>query len=136
MNAAGPAPAGAGSVPARGGNALLALLAVAQFLVVLDATIVTVALPSLGLDLGFAQDDLSWVVNAYLLAFAGLLLLGGRIADVAGRRRVFIIGLVVFAVASLLAGLAQSTGWLITRSRALDSALCGPGGPRRVGRRI
>ncbi|MBK5116382.1 MAG: MFS transporter [Thermoleophilia bacterium] len=104
--------AATGPVAVRGKNSLLALLAVAQFMVVLDASIVNVALPSIGADLDFAQDDLSWVVNAYVLAFGGFLLLGGRVADLVGRRRVFVIGLLAFAAASLLAGLAQSPGWL------------------------
>src|SRR5438093_12447301 len=86
----------------------LALLATAQFVIVLDASIVNVALPSIGKDLDFAQDDLSWVVNAYTLIFGGFLLLGGRLADLLGRRRMFISGLVLFAVASLAGGLAQS----------------------------
>src|SRR5918911_2217622 len=71
----------------------LLLLAAAQFVVVLDASIVNVALPSIGRDLHFSQDSLSWVVNAYVLVFGGFLLLGGRIADLVGRRRLFIIGL-------------------------------------------
>ena len=71
----------------------LALLAAAQFVVVLDASIVNVALPSIGADLNFSQDDLSWVVNAYVLVFGGFLLLGGRLADLLGRRRLFIVGL-------------------------------------------
>ena len=72
----------------------LALLALAQFVVVLDASIVNVALPSIGRDLEFAQEDLSWVVNGYTLVFGGFLLLGGRMADLLGRRRLFIAGLV------------------------------------------
>jgi len=99
--------------------AALALLAAAQFIVVLDASIVNVALPSIGADLGFSQDNLSWVVNAYVLAFGGFLLLGGRLADLLGRRAVFQIGLVVFAVASLLGGLASNEGQLIG-ARALQ----------------
>jgi EmrB/QacA subfamily drug resistance transporter len=91
----------------------LALLATAQFVVVLDASIVNVALPSIGHGLHFSQDSLSWVVNAYVLTFGGFLLLGGRAADLLGRRAVFITGLVVFALASLAGGLAQSAGWLI-----------------------
>src|SRR4051794_32143155 len=91
----------------------LALLAAAQFVVVLDASIVNVALPSVGKALNFSQDNLSWVVNAYVLTFGGFLLLGGRIADVVGRRRMFIVGLLVFAAASLAGGLAQSSSWLI-----------------------
>src|SRR4051794_33389365 len=84
----------------------LALLAVAQFVVVLDASIMNIALPSIGTDLHVATDTLSWVVNAYVLALGGLLLLGGRLADLLGRRRVFMGGLVVFGLASLAGGLA------------------------------
>src|SRR5919202_3772930 len=82
----------------------LALLAAAQFVVVLDAAIVNVALPSIGRALHFSQDDLSWVVNAYTLTFGGFLLLGGRMADLIGRRTMFIGGLILFAVASLAGG--------------------------------
>ena len=85
----------------------LALLATAQFVVVLDASIVNVALPSIGRDLDFAQDDLSWVVNAYTLVFGGFLLLGGRLADLLGRRRIFIYGMWLFAAASL----AENSSW-------------------------
>src|SRR3954447_14766545 len=91
----------------------LALLAAAQFVVVLDASIVNVALPSIGTALDFSQDNLSWVVNAYVLTFGGFLLLGGRIADLLGRRRLFIGGLILFSAASLAGGLAQSAGWLV-----------------------
>jgi EmrB/QacA subfamily drug resistance transporter len=91
----------------------LALLATAQFVVVLDASIVNVALPSIGRGLHFSQNSLSWVVNAYVLTFGGFLLLGGRVADLLGRRAVFIAGLIVFAAASFAAGLAQSEAWLI-----------------------
>jgi EmrB/QacA subfamily drug resistance transporter len=97
----------------------LALLAAAQFVVVLDASIVNVALPSIGTDLKFSQENLSWVVNAYVLVFGGFLLLGGRMADMLGRRRMFMIGLGVFALASLLGGLAQTEGQLIA-ARALQ----------------
>src|SRR6201746_387805 len=89
----------------------LALLALTQFVIVLDASIVNVALPSIGRALDFNQDDLSGVVNAYTLTFGGFLLLGGRLADLIGRRRVFIAGLVVFSLASLAGGLAQSELW-------------------------
>src|SRR5919109_218011 len=81
----------------------LALLAAAQF-------VVNVALPSIGKDLHFSQENLSWVVNAYVLVFGGFLLLGGRMADLLGRRRLFMGGLVLFAVASLAGGLAQGGG--------------------------
>jgi EmrB/QacA subfamily drug resistance transporter len=102
----------------RKGLALL-LLAAAQFVVVLDASIVNVALPSIGRDLKFSQDDLSWVVNAYTLVFGGFLLLGGRLADLLGRRRLFMSGLVLFGAASLLGGLSGSEGMLIG-ARALQ----------------
>ena len=97
----------------------LALLAAAQFVVVLDASIVNVALPSIGRDLDFSQENLSWVVNAYTLVFGGFLLLGGRMADLLGRRRVFTVGLILFAFASLLGGFAASEGQLIA-ARALQ----------------
>jgi EmrB/QacA subfamily drug resistance transporter len=97
----------------------LALLSVVQFMVVLDIAIVNVALPSIKDDLGFSQENLQWVISAYALVFGGFLLLGGRLADVLGRRRIFLIGLVVFTVASLLDGLAWSEGALIG-ARALQ----------------
>jgi EmrB/QacA subfamily drug resistance transporter len=107
---------------------ILALLATAQFVVVLDASIVNVALPSIGRGLHFSQDSLSWVVNAYVLTFGGFLLLGGRAADLLGRRVVFIVGLIVFAFASLMGGLAQSEGWLIAARAAqgFGAALLSP----------
>jgi EmrB/QacA subfamily drug resistance transporter len=106
----------------------MALLAAAQFVVVLDASIVNVALPSIGRDLHFSQDNLSWVVNAYVLVFGGFLLLGGRLADLLGRRRLFITGLIVFALASMAGGLAQSEGWLIAARavQGLGAALLSP----------
>lgn len=91
----------------------MALLCVVQFMVVLDIAIVNVALPSIQIDLGFSQDQLQWVISAYALVFGGFLLLGGRAADMLGRRRVFLAGIVVFTVASLLAGLAWSDTSLI-----------------------
>src|SRR5207342_194342 len=97
----------------------LALLCVTQFVVVLDIAVVNVALPSIQADLGFSQQDLQWVISAYALVFGGLLLLGGRSADLLGRRRVFLAGVVVFTVASLLAGLAWSEPSLIG-ARALQ----------------
>src|SRR3982075_4120176 len=106
----------------------LGLLATAQFVVVLDASIVNVALPSIGRALHFSQDSLSWVVNAYVLTFGGFLLLGGRLADLLGRRRVFIAGLIVFAIASLVGGLAQSEAWLIAARavQGLGAAIVSP----------
>ncbi len=97
----------------------LALLSVVQFMVVLDIAIVNVALPSIQVDLGFSQENLQWVISAYALVFGGFLLLGGRAADLLGRRRVFLAGLVIFTVASLLAGLAWSEASLIG-ARALQ----------------
>ncbi|HEX8855588.1 MAG TPA: MFS transporter [Thermoleophilaceae bacterium] len=103
----------------RAKNLALLLLAMTQFMIVIDASIVNVALPSIGKALDFSQDNLSWVVNAYVLTFGGFLLLGGRLADYLGRRRMFIYGLILFSIASLLGGLAQSEGWLIA-ARALQ----------------
>ncbi|HEX7144861.1 MAG TPA: DHA2 family efflux MFS transporter permease subunit [Gaiellaceae bacterium] len=97
----------------------LALLSVVQFMVVLDIAIVNVALPSIQVDLGFSQQNLQWVISAYALVFGGFLLLGGRAADLLGRRRIFLAGLIVFTLASLFAGLAWSEASLIT-ARALQ----------------
>ncbi|MEA2197676.1 MAG: hypothetical protein QOJ25_1727, partial [Solirubrobacteraceae bacterium] len=112
----------------RAKNLALLLLAMTQFVIVIDAAIVNVALPSIGSHLHFSHNDLSWVVNAYTLTFGGFLLLGGRMADLLGRRRLFMIGLVVFSLASLLGGLAQSEGWLIAARAAqgLGGALVSP----------
>ena len=93
--------------------AALYVLCVGMLMIVLDATIVNVALPSIQDDLGFSQSNLAWVVNAYLIAFGGLLLLAGRIGDLIGQRRIFLIGLVIFTGASLLCALSQSQGMLI-----------------------
>src|ERR687895_1208763 len=86
----------------------LALLCVAQFVDVLDVNAVIVALPSIGRELGFSREDLQWVVTAYVLFFGGFLLLAGRLADLFGRRRVFVLGLALFTASSLLCGLAWS----------------------------
>src|SRR4029450_9863606 len=108
----------------------LALLCAAQFVVVLDIAVVNVALPSIKDDLGFSEANLQWVISAYALVFGGFLLLGGRLADILGRRRVFFAGLIVFSVGSLLCGLAWSEGSLI-RARAIQGlgaargTLCG-----------
>ena len=91
----------------------LVVLCVGMLMIVLDATIVNVALPTIQRDLGFSQSSLAWVVNAYLIAFGGLLLLAGRVGDLIGRRRVFMVGLAVFVAASLLCGLAQSQALLV-----------------------
>jgi EmrB/QacA subfamily drug resistance transporter len=91
----------------------LYVLCVGMLMIVLDATIVNVALPSIQDDLGFSQSSLAWVVNAYLISFGGLLLLSGRLGDLLGRRSVFLVGLAVFTTASLICGLSQSQGMLI-----------------------
>lgn len=113
-----------------GGNKaiLLALLAGSQFLVVVDETVVNVALPSISLDLELGELDLSWVVNAYLLMFGGFLLVVGRLGDLLGRRRLLIAGVVLFGVSSLLAGLADSGGMLILARAAqgFGAALISP----------
>src|SRR5579864_1798870 len=92
---------------------ILVLICLAQFMVVLDATIVNVALPSIQKDLGLSEANLQWIVNAYTLVFGGFLLLGGRAGDLLGRKRLFLIGLVIFTSASLLDGLAVNSGMLI-----------------------
>src|SRR3712207_1027322 len=97
----------------------LALLASVQFMVVLDIAVVNVALPSIQVDLGFSQENLQWVISAYALFFGGFLLLGGRAADLLGRRRIFLAGLILFTVASFLAGMAWSEASLIA-ARALQ----------------
>ena len=106
----------------------LAVLALAQFMVVLDVTIVNVALPDIQSDLGFSVDGLQWVINAYVLAFGGLLLLGGRVADLVGRRRVFASGLTLFVGASLVAGLSTSPEMLIAARtiQGVGAALLSP----------
>jgi EmrB/QacA subfamily drug resistance transporter len=98
---------------------ILAVVATAFFMTILDVSIVNVALPSIGRDLNFSPENLQWVITAYAIAFGGFLLLGGRAADLLGRRRVFIVGVVIFTVASLVCGLAQSEGMLIA-SRAVQ----------------
>ncbi|MGZ5324851.1 MAG: MFS transporter, partial [Solirubrobacterales bacterium] len=106
----------------------LILLCMTQFMVVLDASIVNVALPSIGEALQFSQENLSWVINGYVLTFGGFLLLGGRLADLLGRRRIFMIGLGVIAVASLAAGFASTEGQLIAARAAqgLGAAIISP----------
>jgi EmrB/QacA subfamily drug resistance transporter len=106
----------------------LALIVTAQFMVILDVAIVNVALPSIKTDLGFSQSSLQWVISAYAILFGGALLLGGRLADILGRRRLFIAGLVLFSVSSLLSGFAWSAGSLIAfrALQGLGGALLAP----------
>lgn len=123
-SAAGP---GAAAVPRHAGL-VLATACVAQVMVVLDVSVVNVALPSISADLGFAPGSLSWVVNAYTLVFGGLLLLGGRFADFVGHRAAMFLGLVVFGVTSVVGGLAQTPGQLIAAraGQGLAGALLAP----------
>ena len=107
---------------------VLVLICVAQFMVILDATIVNVALPSIQQDLDLSESNLQWIVNAYALVFGGFLLLGGRAGDLLGRKRVFLVGLVIFTAASLLDGLSSSEGMLIGARalQGLGAALISP----------
>jgi EmrB/QacA subfamily drug resistance transporter len=115
---------------ARGANPwlVLVLICIAQFMVILDATIVNVALPSIQTDLEMSDSNLQWVVNAYALLFGGFLLLGGRAGDLIGRKRIFLAGVVLFTSASLLCGLAQGELWLIVARgiQGLGAALVSP----------
>jgi len=109
-------------------NAVLALVAIAQFMVVLDATVVNVALPTIKQDVGFSEQSLSWVLNSYTLIFGGFLLLGGRLADRLGRRRLFMAGIALFAGASFVCGISQSEGMLLVARgcQGLGGALVSP----------
>src|SRR5437763_16147022 len=100
----------------RPGNPLfvLAIILTVQLMIVLDASIIITALPQIHTDLGFSSTGLSWVQNAYILTFGGLLLLGARVGDLLGRRRVFMFGLGLFTLSSLVGGLAQSEAWLLS----------------------
>jgi EmrB/QacA subfamily drug resistance transporter len=109
----------------------LALISMAQLMVVLDGTIVNIALPHIQTDLGFSNASLPWVVNAYALAFGGLLLLGGRIGDILGRRKVFMFGVVLFGVASLLGGVAQNESMLLA-SRILQGLAAAAASPNAL----
>ncbi|HEX2184300.1 MAG TPA: MFS transporter, partial [Chloroflexota bacterium] len=103
------------TVPSTARSRWLALivLCAGMLMIILDQTVVNVALPSIQRDLGFSPSALAWVVNAYMIAFGGLLLLAGRLGDLIGRKRIFIAGLVVFTAASLLCGLSASPAMLI-----------------------
>src|SRR5213592_1571365 len=107
---------------------VLAVVVAAQFMVILDIAIVNVALPSIKTDLHFSQENLQWVISAYAILFGGVLLLGGRLADLLGRRRLFMAGLGLFAASSLLCGLAWSEGSLIVfrAVQGLGGALLAP----------
>src|SRR6266540_1456649 len=118
----------ASSLSSRRGVAILLLLSLVQFMDVLDASILNIGLPSIKDDLGFSQQSLLWVVNGYILAYGGFLLLGGRMADLLGRRFILVAGLVVFAGASLLGGLAQSGSLLVGArfAQGLGAAMLSP----------
>jgi len=107
---------------------VLSLVLVGQFMVVLDASIVNVALPSIQRDLHFSTTSLQWIVNAYTLTFAGFMLLGGRAADLFGRRKIFLLGLTLFTASSLVGGMAQNESWLVTARAAqgLGAAILAP----------
>jgi EmrB/QacA subfamily drug resistance transporter len=124
------APAAPAARPAARVNptAVLALVALAQFMVVLDSTVVNVALPTIKGDLGFSEQSLSWILNAYTLTFGGFLLLGGRLADQLGRRRLFFAGITLFSGASLICGLSQSSGMLLVArgAQGLGGAMVSP----------
>lgn len=106
----------------------LALLCLAQFMVILDVTVVNVALPRIGIDLRLGRASLTWVVTAYTLCFGGLMLLGGRLADTVGRRRTFLVGVVTFTIASLASGLADNGTYLVTAraGQGVGAALLSP----------
>src|SRR6266545_639919 len=116
------------SLSSRRGVAILLLLSLVQFMDVLDASILNIGLPSIKDDLGFSQQSLLWVVNGYILAYGGFLLLGGRMADLLGRRLVLVTGLVVFASSSLLGGLSHSESLLVGArfAQGLGAAMLSP----------
>jgi len=123
-----PAAPASRSAPQVNRNAVLAVVAGAQFMVLLDATIVNVALPTIQRDLGFSEQSLSWILNAYTLVFGGFLLLSGRAADRLGRRRLFVAGITLFSGASLICGLAQSEAMLLVArgGQGLGGAMVSP----------
>jgi EmrB/QacA subfamily drug resistance transporter len=116
------------TLSSRKGVAILILLCLVQFMDVLDASILNIALPSIKTDLGFSQEGLQWVVNGYILTYGGFLLLGGRVADLLGRRRILVTGLIVFAGASLTGGLAHSESLLVAArfTQGLGAAMLSP----------
>jgi EmrB/QacA subfamily drug resistance transporter len=128
MNDPAPAAAAASTLSSRRGVAILLLLSIVQFMDVLDASILNIALPSIKADLGFSQQSLQWVVNGYILTYGGFLLLGGRMADLLGRRLVLVTGLVVFATSSLIGGLSHTSSLLIAArfSQGIGAAMLSP----------
>jgi EmrB/QacA subfamily drug resistance transporter len=128
MNDPAPAAAATSTLSSRRGVAILLLLSIVQFMDVLDASILNIALPSIKADLGFSQQSLQWVVNGYILTYGGFLLLGGRMADLLGRRLVLVTGLVVFATSSLIGGLSHTSSLLIAArfSQGIGAAMLSP----------
>ena len=126
--APGQVPSGTGPPGRRHLGLALLVIATAQLMVVLDATIVNVALPHIQRALGFSGSGLEWVINAYALAFGGLLLLGGRAGDLLGRRKAFIAGVLAFSAASLAGGFATTRAWLLAGGRCRAPV---PRSPRR-----
>src|SRR5258706_775643 len=112
----------------------LIVLCLGALMIVLDTTIVNVALPSIRQDLGFSETSLAWVVNAYLLTFGGFLLLGGRLGDLFGHRRLFLIGITLFTLAAFACGLARTQGFLVTAraSHGLGRAVVSPVAPSLI----
>lgn len=106
----------------------LTLILTCQMMLILDATVVNIALPDIGAELGFSPAGLSWVLNAYTLAFGGLMLIGGRLGDLIGRRRALTVGVLVFTVASLLGGLVDSSALLLVArtTQGVGAALAAP----------
>jgi EmrB/QacA subfamily drug resistance transporter len=128
MNDPAPAATATSTLSSRRGVAILLLLSVVQFMDILDASILNIALPSIKSDLGFSQQSLQWVVNGYILTYGGFLLLGGRMADLLGRRSVLVTGLIVFAGSSLLGGLAHTSSLLVGArfAQGLGAAMMSP----------
>ena len=128
MNEPAPIAAATSTLSSRRGVAILLLLSVVQFMDILDASILNIALPSIKSDLGFTQQSLQWVVNGYILTYGGFLLLGGRMADLLGRRSVLVAGLIVFAGSSLIGGLAHTSSLLVGArfAQGLGAAMMSP----------
>jgi EmrB/QacA subfamily drug resistance transporter len=128
MNEPAPTAAATSTLSSRRGVAILLLLSIVQFMDILDASILNIALPSIKSDLGFSQQSLQWVVNGYILTYGGFLLLGGRMADLLGRRSVLVAGLIVFAGSSLIGGLAHTSSLLVGArfAQGLGAAMMSP----------
>ncbi|MFI7106989.1 MFS transporter [Nonomuraea sp. NPDC050227] len=124
----GPGPAGAAAAHQRHPGLMLAIVLTCQTMFILDTNVVNIALPDIQHDLGFSAAGLSWVLNAYMLTFGGLLLLGGRVGDIVGQRRALVGGVAVFTLASLAGGLATSAGMLLAAraGQGIGAAVAAP----------